>query len=216
MKLNPIPLLTLLFAFTQSSAHADVHSDVRRLQDRWAEVNYRLQDKAQLTAYEQLVTDAEQVTVSYPQAAEGWIWRGIIQSSYAGAKGGLGALGQAKAARESLEKALALDASALNGSAYTSLGTLYFKVPGWPVGFGDDDKAAELLQKALAINPNGIDSNYFYAEYLRDQGNDQDAERYLLKAQQAAPRPGRELADQGRQAQIRAALAALHEKLARH
>ena len=36
------------------------------------------------------------------------------------------------------------------GSAYTSLGTLYFKVPGWPVGFGDEEKAEELLRKALA------------------------------------------------------------------
>ena len=47
----------------------------------------------------------------------------------------------------------------LDGSAYNSLGVLYYKVPGWPVGFGDKAKARELLQKALAINPKGIDAN---------------------------------------------------------
>ena len=35
----------------------------------------------------------------------------------------------------------------------SSLGVLYYKVPGWPIGFGDKDKARDLLQKALAVNP---------------------------------------------------------------
>ena len=85
--------------------------------------------------------------------AEALIWEGIIESSYAGAKGGLGALSLCKEARGNLEAALKLDPKALDGSAYTSLGTLYYKVPGFPVGFGDDDKAGKLLQKALEAEP---------------------------------------------------------------
>ena len=112
-----------------------------------------------------------------------------------------------------LEKAMELDANALDGSAYTSLGTLYFKVPGWPVGFGSDKKAAQLLEQALAINPDGIDPNYFYADYLISRKNYNEAEQFLLKAQQAAPRAGRERADAGRQAEIRDALASVREKL---
>jgi Tfp pilus assembly protein PilF len=45
-------------------------------------------------------------------------------------------------------------------------GALYYQVPGWPIGFGDKDKANELLKKALALNPDGIDPNYFYGDFL--------------------------------------------------
>ena len=38
---------------------------------------------------------------------------------------------------------MAIDPKALDGSAYASLGSLFYQVPGWPIGFGDDKKAAE-------------------------------------------------------------------------
>jgi len=43
----------------------------------------------------------------------------------------------------------------LNGSVYNSLGSLYAKVPGWPLGFGDKKKAQAYFEKALAINRTG-------------------------------------------------------------
>ena len=136
----------------------------------------------------------------------GGIWQGIVLSTWAGVKGGLGALSLAKQARQKLEEALKLDPAALDGSAYTSLGTLYSKVPGFPLGFGDDRKARQLLESALKVNPAGIDSNYFYAEFLYDEGKYADAITYLTKALAASPRPHREQADQGRRAEIQALL----------
>ena len=65
-----------------------------------------------------------------------------------------------KAARAEFEQAIQRDARALAGSAYVSLGSLYYQVPGWPIGFGDDDKAEQLLKQGLAIDPDGIDANY--------------------------------------------------------
>lgn len=106
-----------------------------------------------------------------------------------------------------------LDDKAMDGSAYTSLGTLYAKVPGWPIGFGDDDKAETMLKKALTINPTGIDSNYFYAQYLIDNNHYKEAETYLLKAQQAPARPSRPLADKGRQQEIEKSLQQVRYKL---
>ena len=105
-----------------------------------------------------------------------------------------------------------LDANALQGSAYTSLGTLYDQVPGWPIGFGDADMADQLLRKALQINPEGIDSNYFWADHLYRQKRYAEASAALHKALQAAPRPGRELADQGRRGDINALLSAIKDK----
>ena len=105
-----------------------------------------------------------------------------------------------------------IDPTALNGSAYTSLGTLYYRVPGFPVGFGDHDKARKLLQEALKINPNGIDPNYFYADFLVKEGEHAAALPYLEKAAKAPARPGREVADKGRRAEIDALMATAKAK----
>ena len=236
MKMTAVLLAGLLAAPLMSWA-ADVNETLARLQSRWAEVNYQLPEKQREAAFAELAAQAETEVRNNP-APELLIWRGIILSTYAGAKGGLGALDLVKASKASLEQALAKNDQALEGSAYTSLGALYYQVPGWPVGFGDDDKAEQLLKQALAINPTGIDPNFFYGDFLLDQGDKAQAmlskaltlnpegidpnyfygdflyrqERYadarvaLLKAQAAKPRPGREVADRGRQAEIQALL----------
>ena len=202
-----------LAALGTSQAAADPEAEVTRLQQRWAEVNYQLEGKTQMTAFEELVEEADRVNARNPDSASVLIWSGIIKSSFAGAKGGLGAMKLAKASKVDLERALELDPAALQGSAYTSLGTLYFKVPGWPVGFGDEEKAEELLREALALNPDGIDPNYFYGDYLLEQKRYDEAEQALLKAQQAQPRPDRPIADAGRQEEIEVALLKVREKL---
>ena len=135
------------------------------------------------------------------------IWEGIVVSSLAGEKGGLGALPLVKQAKALYEQAIQIDGQALDGSAYNSLGVLYYKVPGWPIGFGDKKQARELLQKALAINPQGIDPNFFYGEFLLETDAATSAVPYLEKALQAPARPGRPLADQGRHEEARQLLA---------
>jgi tetratricopeptide (TPR) repeat protein len=179
------------------------------IQAQWDTTNFALEGEAQTDSFEQLQVATEAYTEANPDQAEGWIWRGIVDSSFAGAKGGLGALGLAKSARKYFDKAISIDGDAMQGSAYSSLGTLYFSVPGWPVGFGDDKKAAEFLQKGLALNPGGIDSNYFYAEFLVNQKEQAQALEYYQKALNAPPREGRAVADKARRDQARAAIEAL-------
>lgn len=208
--------LFLLAMMVSFSASADVMEQVAEVQHHWAEANYQLKGKAQQTRFEGLLKEADAVVQANPASAEALIWRGIVQSSYAGIKGGLGALGLAKAARADFEKSLKINDRALAGSAYTSLGTLYFKVPGWPLGFGDNDKAEQMLKQALEINPEGIDSNYFYGVFMLDQRQYQKAEQYLLKAQQAPARPDRPVADQGRQQEITDALQQVRYQLRTH
>ena len=220
MKTAIITLLSfILFSlpvFSQSTGNTqkDTSSTISDLQSRWAIANYELKDKKQVAAFEQLISDAEAATSAQANEAGLWIWSGIIKSTFAGVKGGLGALKYAKAAKVDLDQAISIDGSVLQGSAYTSLGTLYYQVPGWPIGFGNDEKAEELLKRAIAINPDGIDSNYFYAQYLLGEKHYQKAEQHLVKAQNAAPRPQRPLADKGRQAEIAVLLANARKKLA--
>lgn len=125
---------------------------------------------------------------------------------------GLGALSLVKAARDSLENSLKLDPKALQGSAHTSLATLYSKVPGFPIGFGSDKKARQHFEQALALNPNGIDPNFFYAEFLAEEGERERAIEHLQRALAAPARSGRELADNGRRTEIQNLLTILRAK----
>jgi tetratricopeptide (TPR) repeat protein len=205
----------LMGAFSQSVWALDT-ADQQRLADiqqSWAHIQYEVPGNQRSAAFEKLATQASAFTQERPSSAEAWIWSGIVTSSWAGAEGGLSALSKVKAAKLDLEKALALDPKALQGSAYTSLAALYDRVPGWPIGFGDSDKAEPLLKQALQLNPNGIDSLYFWGDHLYRQKRYAEARQALQKALQAAPRPGRETADAGRRKEIEALLADVTKKL---
>lgn len=204
-----------LFVASASAAFAgEVSPQVSAVRDRWAEVNYNTPKAQREAAFDALAKQAAAARAAQPKDAGALIWEGIVLSSFAGERGGLGALGLAKQARADFEQAIKLDPAALDGSAYTSLGVLYYSVPGWPVGFGDDKKARELLRKGLQVNPNGIDPNYFYGDFLQDQGDWKGAAAALEKALAAPARPGRELADQGRRKEAAALLAKVRTKLA--
>lgn len=183
------------------------------VQQQWAIIKYQMPDEEQQEkAIDKLAEGSAQLVAQFPNKAEPLIWEGIVLATRAGIKGGLGALSDAKAARRALEAAEAIDPRALNGSVYTSLGSLYHKVPGFPVGFGDDDKARNYLEKALLLNPGGIDPNFFYGEFLFDNGEYEQAEQVLQRALSAPARPGRELADKGRAEEIRELMAKIQKK----
>ncbi len=202
-------IIALLAVLVPLSSLAGVEEDVRGLQQEWEQIKYARPAPEQEKALEALTRAADAVRARHVGRAEPQIWYGIIAASYAGARGGLGALSVVKEAKKALEQAIAIDPAAMGGSAYTSLGSLYYQVPGWPIGFGDDDKARQMLMKGLALNPHGIDPNYFLGEFLYRKGELDAAREALGKALKAPPRPGRELADAGRRKEVESLLAAM-------
>lgn len=206
--------LVVALAGVAHAQPAPLSPQVATVRDRWAEVSYQTPKSERAAAFEALAKQAGAARSAQPKDATALIWEGIVLSSWAGARGGLGALGLVKKARADFEQALALDPEALDGAAYTSLGALYYQVPGWPLGFGDDAKARELLAKGLAVDPDGLDANYFHGDFLREQGDWAGAAAAFEKALAAPARPGRELADRGRRQEARAALEAVRGKLA--
>jgi tetratricopeptide (TPR) repeat protein len=200
-------LLSLIALLPALAAAAPVDDAVAELQRDWEVIRYQTPASEREKRFEALAAKAHQVSTGFAGRSEPLVWEGIIVSSWAGEKGGLGALSLVKQAKGLYEQAIQIDAKALDGSAYNSLGVLYYKVPGWPLGFGDKAKAREMLQKALALNPNGIDPNFFYAEYLVETKHADEAVPYLEKALNAPPRPGRQIADAGRRDEVRALLA---------
>lgn len=201
-------LLCLLAALTMLSiapAHADSVTDrLAPIQKQWAVIKYETPDQdKRVAAIRALVADAAKLADAAPARAEPKIWHAITLATEASFNRGLASLPLVKKAKSELEAAIAIDGSALDGLAYTYLGSLYDQVPGWPIGFGDADKANAMFKKALEINPKNIDANYFYGQYLLGRGKNDAALEALKTGLAAAERPGRKLADEGRKAELR-------------
>lgn len=208
-------MLLLSFIALASPAFADdkLDAEIAQIQHEWAKANYQTPKDAQEDAFKLLIEQAHQITANNANAPEALIWEGISNSGYAKAKGGIGALKFAEKARDLFLAAEKINPNALHGSAYTSLGSLYYKVPGWPIGFGDKKKARAYLEKALQANPTGIDPNYFYADFLSEQGDYAKAVEYYKKALTAPARLGREDADAGRRKEAEEGLKVAEKKV---
>lgn len=197
------------------TGNTSLDNALRSLQNGWAVIKYQEPNEdTQISQMKKLAKKAALVAAQYPAYAEPKIWHAIILSTVAGMDGGLGALDDARQAKELLEQAIKINPDALEGSAYTSLGTLYYKAPMWPIAFGDNGKARAYLEQARAINPDGIDPNYFYGDFLVGTGHAKEAIPVLEHALKAAPRPGREVADAGRRQEITQALLEAREEAA--
>lgn len=184
------------------SEPANLDNAIYAVAHHWAKVTYQTPEADREAAFREVIGDARHLAQTFPGRAEPMIWEAIVLSSAAKAEGGLGALSKVKEARDLLLAAEKINPTALDGSIYNSLGSLYAKVPGWPIVFGDKKKARDYLEKALTINPNGIDPNYFYADLLADQGEYAKAVEHLKRALAAPSRPHREDADAGRRQDI--------------
>jgi len=206
--------MILLLLSISLFASAQMTDDVLEIQKQWAIANYQTPEKQKEDVFEALAKAATQVVLNNSKNPHALIWEGIVYSTYAGETGAFAAGKLAKHAKKSYEQAIKIDDSVLTGSAYTSLGVLYYKVPGWPLSFGSDKKAMKQLKKGLEFNPDGIDSNYFFAEFLYDEeGEYALAKEHLLKAQNAAVRPTRPLADKGRHEDIVLLMKKIEKKL---
>lgn len=198
--------LMLIFLSFSSAAFAGMNEDIVQLQKSWEKLKYQTPATSQEKGFEQLLEQSKTITAKHPDQAEPLVWQGIIEATFAGVRNGisgqLAALSLVKNAKSSFDAAIKINPNALHGSAYTSLGSLYYQVPSWPISFGDNQKAKEYLTKGLELNPDGIDSNYFYGDFLYKTGDLANAEKVLKKALQAPPREGREIADEGRKKEI--------------
>ncbi len=188
---------------------------IGQIEHQWARITYEVKDgDAQYAQYKSLAAQASALAARYPGRAEPLVWEGVVVSTEAGVAGSFSALGLAKEARDLFLQAGRIDIRALHGAIPTSLGSLYYLVPGFPLGFGDNDKAEQYLQQGLAMDPNGLDANYFYGDFLYRQEDYAQARSVLSHALQAPVNPDRPVWDAGRRRQIRDLLAKVNGKLA--
>lgn len=209
MKLHLVLAAAIAVALP-SLAAAGMPEEVKAINDNWAHVSYQMNGSShQTVALDRLGQQAQQVVARYPGQAEPLLWQGIVVSEQANRANFFHKLGLATRARDILARAYAINPRAGNGGAAMSLGVLYYKVPGSPIGFGDKTRARQLLQQALALDPNGLDANYFWGDFLYDQGDSAGARAALQKALRAPHDPSRPVWDAGRRGEVQALLAKL-------
>lgn len=169
--------------------------EINNIESQWASIYYGQNTADQRKHYPLLIAKTQKLLQTHPASVELMIWQGIIISSNAAYESPFAALESINKAKKLLNLAIKKQPNALEGAAFVALGTLYYMTPGWPVSFGDQEKAEILLKKALEINPLSIDANYFYGDYLLSKGELKQASKFFMLALEAPSRISQSYAD---------------------
>lgn len=205
-------LALAILCFSGQAAETDAQHAVQSLKDQWAEVFYTMPPDQQGPKLDEFLVRSRELIRRYPQAAEPLLMEALVLCAQAGSQGGLSALMRVREARDVLAKAIALNPLAMEGSAFVMLGNLYYRLPGWPLSFGDNQLARQYLETALRHFPNELDTNYFYGDFLLEQGQFEQALVYLEKAEKAPVRQDSRLSDLKLKQELGAALKDAREK----
>ena len=162
---------------------------MQRIESEWAVIYYNTPKQKQEPSYRRLLDKTANLSRQHPKNAELMILEAMVKASNADHQDAVSALEAIHEARDLLLKAIEINPKAMKGSAYVILGTLYYMAPMWPIGFGDDAAAQKMLETALQINPDGIDSNYFYGDFLLTHNKLDEAETYFKRAISVPTRP---------------------------
>jgi tetratricopeptide (TPR) repeat protein len=174
--------VAFLLLTTQCMASDTLEDAVRSIENDWSSIYYQPQSNNKLASYDKLLEKTKQLTEQFPRSSETLFWKAVILATEAEHQDGFTALQSINQAKDLLEEAISINPKTANGSAYVTLGTLYYMTPKWPIAFGDNQKAEELYKQALQINPDGLDANYFYGEFLLSNNQPKSAQYYLEKA----------------------------------
>jgi tetratricopeptide (TPR) repeat protein len=209
--MRKLVFVVLLILSSQCIAES-LQDSLKDIEAEWASIYYSMPKSKRGPAYVQLLEKTTTLIRQYPSSAEPLFWQAVVKATYADHQDAFSALGAIHEARDLLVKAIKINPETMNGSAYVTLGTLYYRVPKWPVSFGDEDAAKQMLETALKINPNGIDANYFYGEFLLLHNKLSDAAVYFERASSAPTRAEQLYADNQLKTEARLALQSTQER----
>ena len=202
----------LLAAFGACSDELEVVRSAETLDQEWAEIFYDANEDGKARRLTGLLARAEALKAAHPDRAEPRIVMAVTLCSLAGVDWGLDSLSRVEQGRQLLTQAADLDPMAMEGAAYIALGNLYWRMPGWPISFGDDARARQYLTNAVQLYPEGIDSNFFMADFLIDRGEYGAAKPFLKKAERAPVRANARRSDAKLKEEMREARRVLEEK----
>ncbi|MDF2177264.1 tetratricopeptide repeat protein [Aliiglaciecola sp. CAU 1673] len=133
-------------------------------------------------AYHDLIDELKHQIADCHTCAEPWLLLGMIYREQAQLNSGLSSLKKAKAAQLAMLRAVRLDENVQQGFGLVQLGLLYLDTPGWPLSFGDKDKALMLLQQAREHFPQSMAANFALGRYYFEQRDFDKSLTYLETA----------------------------------
>lgn len=194
-----------------------LNAEILEIANAWAHIKFEEEDTAlQQKQISALADRASALAQKYPGRSEPVIWKGVLLSEGASMASEdhsmLTARSLAYQARDVLLEAEKMDPTALEAGAPASLGVLYYRVPSFPIAFGDTDLARKYLEEAIRNAPNGMDANYFYGDFLYNQRDYAGAQRVWKHALTIPVNAERPVWDKARRQVIQENLAKLAVK----
>lgn len=199
-----------------ATAAAQTPPEVQQIQDEWAEVFYKLPSRQQVAPFKALLERTRALRERYPDRAEPLVMEAIILCTLAASDWGFDSLSRLQDARELLIQSIDRNPRAMDGTAFITLGNLYFRLPGWPISYGDDELALHYLESAAKMFPDAIDVNFFLGDYWLHEGEYEKALSYLQKADKAPVRPGQRLSDEKLKEELQASLESARKRSGSH
>lgn len=102
---------------------------LNNIESEWASIYYSTQKQKQGAAYRHLLDKTIDLSKRYPDDAEPIFWQAVIKATYADHQDAFSALKAIHEARDLLIKAIEINPETMDGSAYVTLGTLYYLAP---------------------------------------------------------------------------------------
>lgn len=189
-------IVVILLLMSGVSLANNIMLEINTIESQWARIYYDQNTRQKKVGYPVLLKKIQSLSDEYPEAIEPKIWEALVIATNAEFESPFSALDSINVAKKILEETIQKNPVALDGAAFVILGTLYYMTPGWPISFGDEGRAEQLLKRGLEINPASIDSNYFYADYLLSQNKITEAQRYFKLAINSPSRPEQQYADE--------------------
>ncbi|WP_341326269.1 hypothetical protein [Methylotuvimicrobium sp. KM2] len=168
---------------------------VQAIEAEWASIYFSTEIRDKENAYTRLLNKTTEFAKQTHESPELMFWQATIIASRAEHQNPIDALAAIHKAQDLLIKTIKIKPDTLDGSALITLGSLYHQAPGWPIAFGDDKKAEQYLKEGLQINPRGIESNFYYGQYLLNKDQPEEAIEYFKTALNGPIRKEQEFAD---------------------
>ena len=120
----------------------------------------------------------EAITLN-PKAVYGNYWYASNMGMWGLCRGIMSSLKGIDPMRKSMQVVLGENENFFFGGPHRALGRLYHQAPGWPISIGNKGKAAEHLERAVAIGPDFMHNRLFLAEFLLDVGKKDKAREHI-------------------------------------
>lgn len=199
-------LCAFFIASSIVSAEPSVDELVKALNEEWETIFYALPVDKQAERFKALLPHIRALQAKYPNRAEPLVIEAVTLCTLVAAEWSFSALGNIEKAKELLDKAIAIEPKTMEGAAYIALGNLYYRLPGWPISFGDNDLARQNLETAVRLFPDEVDTNFFMGDYWLGEDEYEKALPYLEKANKAIVRPEHALSDKHTKGETQKAL----------